>query len=444
MAAAFLFSTYLQVDLYVRANFMEFASLAVLPFALWMLVRAADRDPGRFRVPLAALGIALIPLSQNTVAPVCIAALVFTAILVAGTNLRRLLAVALSVIGGLALSAFFWVPALLEKSYVHADRLKEGILNYGEHFVYPLQLLYSPWGYGLSKPGIEDGMSFMIGPLLIILGLTGFAVLFVHRKRRLHTTEGRLALGALLCALVFAFLSTNLSKTLWSLFPALQAIEFPWRVLAIPALMLSLLAGLAFLQRAKSILVAAAVAAIFLAGIFHAKPKQFLTFDDEFYEPGSIAKKGMSTTTREEYEPVAVKKRSPYNPQRLESLTCPAAFQATKSPEGSPSLQVYQVSAPEPCRVRLNTFYFPGWEVFIDGKKAAVAIEEGTALMLFDVPSGSHRIEARLGSTPLRASSRWVSLAAALALAAAALVSRLKKPSPPAADPAKESIGRST
>lgn len=42
---------------------------------------------------------------------------------------------------------------------------------------------------------------------------------------------------------------------------------------------------------------------LLLFNLSHTEPEGFLTFDDEYYAPESIAARGLNTTTREEYEP---------------------------------------------------------------------------------------------------------------------------------------------
>ncbi len=59
----------------------------------------------------------------------------------------------LSLAGGLGLAAFFWVPALLENRYVKIESLRGGTFQWSNHILSPAQLLWSPWGYGLSVPG---------------------------------------------------------------------------------------------------------------------------------------------------------------------------------------------------------------------------------------------------------------------------------------------------
>jgi hypothetical protein len=64
---------------------------------------------------------------------------------------------------GLGLSAFAWLPALAARQYASMNRAVEGNGKYSDHFVYLHQLFYSPWGYGLSVRGPDDGMSFALG-----------------------------------------------------------------------------------------------------------------------------------------------------------------------------------------------------------------------------------------------------------------------------------------
>ena len=51
------------------------------------------------------------------------------------------------------------------------NRAVEGSGLYANHFVYLHQLFYSPWGYGLSVPGPNDGMSFALGWSHLLLAL---------------------------------------------------------------------------------------------------------------------------------------------------------------------------------------------------------------------------------------------------------------------------------
>src|ERR1041384_3392094 len=64
---------------------------------------------------------------------------------------------------GVGLTVCIWVPAVMERQFVAFERAISGSANYAIHFVYPKQLIYSPWGYGYSVAGPNDGMSFAAG-----------------------------------------------------------------------------------------------------------------------------------------------------------------------------------------------------------------------------------------------------------------------------------------
>lgn len=430
MATAYLFSCYFQLDLYVRANFMEFTAISVFPFTLWMLFRVLD-DRSRLQIPLACLGIALLMLSHNAIALVGMVVLGIFGLILSGKSVRKLAKVVISIITGLALSAFFWVPALWEKEYIQIEKIRESFLHYSNHFVSPLQLFYSPWDYGLSLPGSDDKMSFMLGPIHLILAIIGVVVLFGRKKR--GSVNKRFALAAILVTLIAVWLSTAYSKPFWSMIPILQYFQFPWRFLFVPAVMLSLLSGCWLLnnngenQTRLNILAAMAILALALTNLSHVQPSQFLIFDDEYYAPESVARKGINTTTREEYEPKWVVNRPAYTTRKLDPVTCEGEFSVTVLPGGSPNFREFSVNVQSSCKARLNTFYYPGWEIYVDGEKVPVTVEQKTGRMLFHIPEGVHDVSARLTNTPLRAASRRVSFITAVILIVFVLISCFMK-----------------
>ena len=59
------------------------------------------------------------------------------------------------------------------------------------------------------------------------------------------------------------------------------------------------------------------------------------------------------------------------------------------------------VTMQTPGTVQVNVFYFPGWQVQLDGEPVPIA-PSPTGAILVDVPAGEHRIDARFGDTPPR------------------------------------------
>ncbi|HEV3113828.1 MAG TPA: hypothetical protein VGY99_25350 [Candidatus Binataceae bacterium] len=152
-----------------------------------------------------------------------------------------------------------------------------------------------------------------------------------------------------------------------------------------------------------------ALLALVVINISHTEPKQYLTFDDEYFYPESIAVNGINTTTREEYEPRWVVERPAYSPRPLWADDAKAAVRSRLMTSNA---QSFEVSATGPARMYDALFYYPGWTAEVDGREVAVSPAPLTGLITFDVPAGTHNVALRLRPTPLRALARDISLGA--------------------------------
>jgi hypothetical protein len=419
-AIAWLFGPYLSLDLFVRAAFSEAVAIAVAPLALLALLNVLER-PTFSRIALAAASVALIQLSHNAVALLLVPVFVLIALVCGGEafqsaregpRLRRLaplVAAVAAIGGGLGLTAFFWWPSIAEISYLHTPRLLEGTFDWTANLVFPRQLFSLGWGYGFSVPGPGDGMSFALGPAHLVLGLAGMAIAWRSPARWLRTFG--LACGIL--AISGTFLTTTWASPLWSHLPLLHYSQVPWRALLIPGLFFPLLAVLAFERsgpRGTMILVAVLVA----INLPHTEAQGFLTYDDEYFAPESIAAKGINTTTHEEFEPRWSQVRPPYSPQPLTGITSPIQVSVISN---LAARRQFNVSVPAPTMVESSIFYYPGWEVRVDGALAAVTPHPTRGTMQFAVPAGRHTVAITLYPTAVRRLAFLVSLVTLVLLA---------------------------
>ncbi len=420
-AAAYLFSPYFHVNLFVRGNFMEAAAMALMPVAAIALWRAVDRGGPR-SIALGSFGLALFLLCHNATSLLGLPFLVALTAAFAGPDRVRLVRAAATLFLGPSLAAWFLLPALLEKQYIHIDRLREGYLHYSGHFATIAQLLFSRWGYGLSVPGDDDGMSFMLGPVHLVLAALG--MLFAFSSASSPHLLRRVGYACAAATLAGAWIATPLSRTLWSVSPTLQYLEFPWRSLAIPSLGLALLAGLFIVRlpqnpNVRAIALSLSIGALIAFNLSHAAPSGFLTFDDAFYTPAQIARLGMNTTTREEYEPRTVLERPSFRNEFVSAIGCGSGFSAAMVGK-TPEERTVALQSLIPCTVRLSIFAYPGWTALLDGRPVATKIEPVSGTILLDLAAGSHNLTVRLDPTPLRLSVRLFSLTTLVILLALA------------------------
>ncbi len=252
-AVAFVYAPYHLLDIYVRAAMAESLALALLPFALWALRRAVF-NPGPMTIALVALSYALIHLTSNLVA------LLFTPVLglyllllvwqrthESGSEaslrqkgrafLRVLFAPAVGLTLGIALAAFFILPALLEKNFVNLDQWYGGYYDFHDHFVYFAQLFDPRWGFGISTPGPDDPLSYQLGLALYLLAALAGWVWW--QRPQIHRAE----IGFWLVILMGSvWLTTGASTLAWDRVPMVAMAQFPWRYLSLSVLALAILA----------------------------------------------------------------------------------------------------------------------------------------------------------------------------------------------------------
>lgn len=413
-AGAYLFAPYFLVDLYVRGAYAEFIAFAAYPWALLGLWRMAHGGKGGATV-LAAGGVAAVMLSHNGAALIFVPFAAFWVSLLAWKERKISFlfrgggAIAL----GLALAAYFWVPAIAERSEVWVERLRGEYLDYRLHFVILHQFVTSRWGYGLSVWGPGDGMSFALGWTQIAIA---FSVLLLWVWRRKKVRGVGLPLTALLAGVVAGVFFTNqVSLFLWKSIHLLQYLGFPWRFLTLVTLCLAVLAS--FLPalipkgRAKQVICAAALLLLVGSQIGHAGPKGFLQKGDRNYTPARIAREGIETTTMREYEPRSVEKVLPYSPFRGRFLDGEGQVKVSS---WAPEVRLLDVVRESPGTLRVELSHFPGWEVRLDGEVVDHHVEEGGGRILVDVPPGRHDLVVRFRSTPIRLLAGWISILALL------------------------------
>ena len=239
-AAAYLYAPYFAVDLYVRSALEEFAAFPLFPLALYGFGAFARSGRRRYWI-LGACAYAAVLCCHFP------AALLFTPVLLGFLAVTAWSARSWRMLaeqgGGLALaagmSAWSWLPAIAEKQYVAMGRVLEGNFQYALHFVYLHQLFDPAWGYGLSLPGPNDGMSFSLGWSHVLVAVAACVWVARHRNTPIAcpcVSSPRRAWR--LCALMLPD-----AVWIWDHAPLLPYVEFPWRLLGPATLCLAILAA---------------------------------------------------------------------------------------------------------------------------------------------------------------------------------------------------------
>ncbi len=436
-AAAYTFAPFHMVNVYVRGDSLsEFYAFAFYPLLLWSIVRL-QRSPSAGRLAVLALAYAGLMITHNISAfiftPLVGAALLWAAASAPRARLRVLLAGAVALVLGAALSAWFWGPALLERGAVSLAEMTTGYFDYHGHFlsrnlVQP-RLLFDYAIDGQRTPFVVGGLQAG----LAALGLITLIASWIWQRRLRWLDLG------LLAVLAYAIWPiTPGSAPLWARVPLLPLVQFPWRFLSIAAVATALVAA-AGLSRcawrgwiAAGLVLALAVSALALLrpepmplGERDVTPERLQLYEHLTGNVGS--------TIRAEYLPQGANPRPFTSASLLFGEAHPSPLAAEGSLESArllaaePTRQVWEVTvAPPRAQLVFQTYAFPGWEATIDGEPASIDSRLANGRIALAVAAGRHQVVLRLGRTPLRASAERLSLGAALLIAGLGFVALLR------------------
>lgn len=407
-AVFYLYAPIHLIVVYVSGSPGASMGLVFPPFMLWAIIKLSQAKSKEFLL-IGSLSFAGMILSHNISAfifmPVILAfVIVLKLIEKKRENLNFLSDVVLMFLFGLGLSAFFWLPAIAEKQYIRYDVLMQRI--YLDQFPALSQIIYSPWGYGLSHPKSAEagGMSYQVGLAhLLVTGLLLFSVWKFWRVKNFLL----LAIFSSVSFIISIFFMLEISEPLWDKLPFLSYVQFPVRLLIVPVFCAALIAGLLvkYLPWRKVYF----LSLLFL--VLYAN-RNHLSINQK-YDPGEQYYLSLKTsaTSFDEDLPIWVNKLiTEANTTKFSFLSGGGKIEIL---ENKSAKVVASIEATDTARLRFNQYYFPGWEIKADGKKVnfSYSAPENNGLPVFDIEKGSHLVKAEFKNTPVRNLADTISLA---------------------------------
>ena len=457
-AAAYTLAPFHLVNIYVRGDSLaEFWAMAIYPLiflAADQLLRTGrnnvDEDDHRTKtIPklrLAALALAYgaLVLSHNISALIISPFLLL--FLISGvldnrpesqaeaTPLRERLGklswplLALTV--GLALSAWFWLPALAERSLAQLEPVTSGYFHYSNHFR----------GTGLVQPqllfdyDVAGGGSFRMGlvqAILVILGLIALLLPGQLLRRTGHDSQAgpRLMVPMrifLIGGLAIAtFMITPWSRSLWDQLPLLSFTQFPWRFLSVQAFFAALIIAALARLPGRQLIVLGAIGLLLISSLGRLEP-DFLLLTDDDVSPERLAQYewfsgNIGSTVSAEYLPYTVQPR-PYTSPWLNSgkrdtvQEVEGTLVSANLLERESTGQSWRFDSENPgAKVTIATLDWPEWQAEAPGTagtEGPLLPAAGSGLILVDLPPGEQSLAIKLTDPPVRIAGELVALAA--------------------------------
>jgi len=407
----FSLSPYVIVDVFVRAAYPELAGIVFGIGTLW----AADafiRSGQRAHLALSAVLIAATLLchlpAALMVAPILLAHLAVLAT-TRGDNRSRLPWLGVALVGGVGLAAFYVLPAIAEMSHVSMRRLTQGGADYHRNFVPVHQWIGYLWSYEWNYRGasISDPADLMPAHISIVqwFAFIGGLGALASRLVRRSAADRPLEIAAWLVIVALGlFMMSSASARIWDLFPALAFIQFPWRFF----LLISIAGGVLIAMFVSRLpIVVQAVAMVLVVGIHvhlyerRLHPGSYITHAEMNIDDPRWA--GTSDSYRMAYH------ESGYDPngttpdsavtERWSVVSGKADVRPVRLDDAA---IVLAVTGAGETLLRVNTPYFPGWHLSLDGRPVSPDGAPASGYMQVSVPGGLHILEATFSNTLVR------------------------------------------
>lgn len=430
-AIAYAYSPYfLNNNIYHRGAVAEAAAQALIPWVLWCVRRIFTHHAPAYWATLLALFLAALVFSHTLmmlIFPPFLAGYVIILWLQTKRDGKRLGWAIFGLILAMGISTFFWLPLALERDDLskHAYNIVRGAFIPHSTWTWDT-FVANQWFFTYTRPP-------SLGRLQLILGVIG-AVVVIVRGRTLENAY------FLLIALAASLVGSSWARPLWESSEILLSLQSPGRLLTLITLSLSIFTGaiILYLPWHKGWRYASALITILILGGIIASNIPRIEEAPLFVREGAelprhiiaqleneqgVEMGGEGSTFVLEFRPRWASRNLIYiDPP---GITAPHLdLQLTQG--GAASLAM-QVAADEASPLRLNRFYFPGWDVRLDGNSITTYPSTNIGLLTVDLPPGNHELTMRWQGTTLQRIAGAISIAMLIGLTSLCLWQRRHK-----------------
>jgi hypothetical protein len=310
---------------------------------------------------------------------------------------------------GFMLASFYWMPALFEVKYTWLR-----FINYGS-FIPIILYLYSPTYLGFLNQGHHGEYHQIIGYPHLLGVIAATILLFQKRIEK----KLRLLLAYFLCSFIFLFfMFFPMSKPVWDNITLLHSFIGQTRLLTPIAIITAAIFAI-LIRKIKNpffiMLICYLIIATTVLNWANRKmippPADPITNDSEIYT--EYYNQDNDTSLQRYHTRLRLEGNVLSHPpsQPLEFIKGNGSYVQIKRQQEEHQYVIYVRTD---AGIMENTFYFPGWTVFANGKAIPVNYENTTndsfGKITFQLKKGLYKIDVFLLDTPIRSLAKNISL----------------------------------
>jgi len=338
---------------------------------------------------------------------------------------QLLLGLFTSLLLGIIISSYIFLPYLLFAKYTYANLLTSSTVSF-----VPIQdLLFSPWRMGFLFQGPKGELSFLIGYTQIFIL---FIVFLLSFKKFYSSLKINSEIFWLVISFILIFLMTPFSYQIWKTFSFLNVIQFSYRLLLLLAICIAMLAGKYVLNFSKKtwMVYFFLILTIGYTMLNWGNRRVIPTIDDNVLRnnlpKSTIGGEGFCCAG----SPIWTDIKHPWIgkiPQKhLEIIEGKAEWKAISR---TSIKHEYILFAKTPITVRENTLYFPGWTIKDNQEKINIyyTVDDPRGVIKFNLTSGLHFIRLEYKDVPLFWLSKLISIIVIISLLIIIAVHNVKR-----------------
>lgn len=396
----FNFSPYRILNIYIRGALPEYFAEVFIPL---LLISAYFIFKKRSIYGFFLLSISLCLLALTHPFMLIVSMFIFIPYVIfllyeSGFNkafLLRYISIFLTgIIIGLGIASYYILPLSAEIKYFYYGQAKNHLTP--NNFLSIQNYFFNNWFYFYDLDIFNRGFYVNAGLVESFMVIAGFAYLvfmFIKKRRRVTIFS-----FAVITSILVIFMTTSFAAALYNNISLLSNIQFPWRFLSVfiflpPIIYCYILKNI---RRRKIIVLGLNLAVVLI--IFpqlYGKNYRADSLKDYLFTPYNLHAVVMNPvwTGRSEDYPIKPKKWS-----IIEGVGNVAVKKLTNQ------VREYRINANTPLRMADFTFYFPGWNAYIDGKVTNIEYQDPQyrGVITYIVPQGSYTVVLKYEDTRIR------------------------------------------
>ncbi len=406
----YVYAPYRITDIYARGSVAENTAFLFIPLVAYGIFSVVLK-PTIKKMILLSLIISCLILTHPFML-VIFFPFYFIYVLYLKPNINKIVILLGSTVLSLLITSYYTIPLLYENKYTHYSESSFSGSEYASQFLNFKKLIMPIWTF-IDIKGQLEYQSYQIGLVQLVIFSASIASLFVLKlKSKGHTIKTLLIVG-IVNFLLSTFFMLPISDFIYRVFPLLHKIQFPWRFLSLNIFSIAIIGSSLVTvigRKAQIMVLISIIFSVLVLYVPYAKGHKYIEFSDSHYLYENIENLDAFASL-----PLWAAQPDKYSRPITRFEMIEGNARVTEITRTS-TKHIYQVESSTYSRLVDNTFYFPGWKVFINKKNTEIEFQDPAyrGLITFKIPPGKHIIEVFFTKTKIRQFAEFISIMSVL------------------------------